>query len=72
MKHEINMQPGFTTVSIYDGEFDYIECVNLPKCNEVINYPCVNGYKSFFIRGYSTVGVWQPKGTKLKRDAEKL
>jgi len=70
MKHEINMKPGFVAVSIYSGEFDYIECINFGWLNEVVNHThtCTsNPSPRRFV-----VGVWQPKGTKLKRDAEKL
>jgi len=72
MKHEINMKPGFAVKSNFsDDKFDYIECINFELWNEVINQPYTNESNPN-IRHWTTVGVWQPKGTKLKRDAEKL
>jgi len=70
MKHEINMQPGFTVSSLAPMPEDIvIGCNNLIIFNEVRSFGLEHGSK--YLKFDSCIGVWQPKGTKLKRDADR-
>jgi len=63
------------TVSIFRKDFDYVECLNEFKegfLYKVTNNSCYSYMFQKTLMSRICVGVWQPKGAKLKRDAEKI